>query len=130
MILAISSLLNSTSADGAAFDTLSQLLQTMAENGNLSAIEFTGHLECVRSSIKLRQDQGLDPNLGDGERREEVLGRVQLPTTEMALGETPMQDFLLQADGGEFDFLNPLVGFEEVSFLDPGWMAGMGHYQG
>lgn len=130
VVLAISSLLNPTSSDGGVFDMMSQILKTMAENGNLSAAEFSGHLDCVYTSITLYQDQALNANVGEGAKRgDEVLVRAQLSTTEMALGETSMQDFLLQADSGEFDFLNPLVGFEEASFLDPGWTADAAQYQ-
>lgn len=61
----------------------------------------------------------------DGRQRDNPSVNAQTTTTEMALGGTVIQDFLLdgELDGGELDFLNPMVGLEDFSFLGQGSMA-------
>ncbi|KAH8590617.1 fungal-specific transcription factor domain-containing protein [Bisporella sp. PMI_857] len=127
IVLAISSILDPTGTDKQAFETASQILQTLADNGNLSAAQFVANLESVQQAIDLylqNMSKG-GTEMQDRSQRDRFLGGTQMSTARTALDGTPIQDFLSGGDVtvDDFDFLNPLVGFEDESFLGLGLMS-------
>jgi hypothetical protein len=117
MVVAISTVLSKAKCDTDRLESACQLLDLMAKSGNLSALEFAGHMKRIRQDCEVfKRDRGtasLIESMG--------LSTSNLPdslssfprtevTTEMVLGQTPMQDFLTQSDfafdipnGGAFD---------------------------
>lgn len=112
VILAISSISKADSKDKDRLDSAAQLLQSMANSGNLSATEFCGHLDQVRNTTDgSRLAVTAAPSTSEAEpgiSTYSTFNNTMNPlTTEMALLEQPMQDFLTQAEF-PFDFPNPV----------------------
>lgn len=123
VILAISGASDPENKDNERVESLSQLLQIMADSGNLSAMEFGGHLDLVRNAVaqflEVNNKSNMS-NLSDPAptfNQEIHFGMSLDPlTTEMALFEQPMQDFLTQAEF-LFDFPNPVDNLQDSSLL-------------
>ncbi|KFY20444.1 hypothetical protein V491_03713 [Pseudogymnoascus sp. VKM F-3775] len=109
VILAISSISDADGKDKDRLESAAQLLQSMAESGNLSATEFCGHLDHVRSATNRSRSAVTDaPSTSEAEPGMTTFNTTMNPlTTEMALLEQPMQDFLTQAEF-PFEFPNPV----------------------
>ncbi|KFZ16540.1 hypothetical protein V502_05055 [Pseudogymnoascus sp. VKM F-4520 (FW-2644)] len=112
VILAISSISDADGKDKDRLDSAAQLLQSMANSGNLSATEFCGHLDQVRSAANESRSAVTDaPSTSEAEpgiSTYSAFNTTMSPlTTEMALLEQPMQDFLTQAEF-PFEFPNPV----------------------
>ncbi|OBU00228.2 hypothetical protein VE01_01650 [Pseudogymnoascus verrucosus] len=111
VILAISSISGIDSKDKDRLDSAAQLLQSMADSGNLSATEFSGHLDQVRSAINGSRSDVSAPSTLETElgiRTYSTFNDTVNPlTAEMALLEQPMQDFITQAEF-PFEFPNPV----------------------
>jgi proline utilization trans-activator len=111
VILAISSISGTDSKDKDRLDSAAQLLQSMADSGNLSATEFCGHLDQVRSAINGSRSDVSAPSTSETEpgiRTYSTFNDTVNPlTAEMALLEQPMQDFITQAEF-PFEFPNPV----------------------
>ncbi|KAH8599112.1 fungal-specific transcription factor domain-containing protein [Bisporella sp. PMI_857] len=90
VILAISTLLSENGMDRDLLRSSAQLLQFMADSGNLSALEFCGHLDHVK--------------LACDEYRSRVVGSVDASTI-LNDGQPPMRDFLTQ-DEVPFEFIS------------------------
>lgn len=129
MVLAISGVLDDKNNDSERMDSASQLLQSMADSGNLSAIEFHGHLSQIktacsayRSKRKGQNENSLVESLGTlSDATGNINNNNNLSTeltTEMVLGQTPMQDFLTQPDV-TFDL--PTSGFLDDNYLFFDW---------
>lgn len=123
VILAISGASDPENKDNERVDSLAQLLQTMAESGNLSAMEFRGHLNLVRNAVTQFLESNNLPNMSNVSDSAPTFNTdmdfgVNLDplTTEMALFEQPMQDFLTQAEF-LFDFPNPVDNLQDSSLL-------------
>jgi proline utilization trans-activator len=111
VILAISSISDADSKDKDRLDSAAQLLRSMADSGNLSATEFCGHLDQVRSAIDGSRSDVAAPSTAEAEpgiRPYSTFNDTMNPlTTEMALLGQPMQDFITQAEF-PFEFPNPV----------------------
>lgn len=117
VILAISSISDVGCEDNDSFESAAQLLQTMADSGNLSAIEFCGHLAQVRSAIDTYR-QAATATIGASEAENfwsHNDSAIKPLTTEMALLGPPMQEFLTQEEF-PFEFTNQ-VDFLQDSML-------------
>lgn len=84
----------------------------MANSGNLSATEFCGHLDQVRSATNGSRSVVADaPGTSEEEQGlssyNTFNATINPLTTEMALLEQPMEDFLTQAEF-PFEFPNPV----------------------
>lgn len=119
-VLSISGVSDNSHKDNDRVESAAQLLRTMAESGNLSATEFCGHLDQVmlvteqsRSSATAANNIEAEPV---GDVTENFGSMMNSLTTEMALLEPPMQNFLTQADF-EMDFPNPVDGMNGTSLL-------------
>lgn len=144
-VLAMSSLTigKNDDSDKDGFESASQFLQQLKQNGNYAAREFSGHLEAVKQSmLAFRGDQGLDllnafnttpfygSQAGSGLTPQSTTPGTFQPTmtTEMALAEPSLQDFLSQAD---FDptFLDTQIQGDQLQALyypmlqDEAWMV-------
>ncbi|KIW50250.1 hypothetical protein PV05_11857 [Exophiala xenobiotica] len=122
IILAISSILSPAGADKLCFETASQILQTLAENGNLPAAQLLTHLERVQSSIDLHRQNVTSKENETRYRRDEgaFLGAAQRIPIGDTMDTTSIEGFSLIGEeyaGDYFDFLGPLVGFEGESFV-------------
>ncbi|RDW58361.1 hypothetical protein BP5796_12291 [Coleophoma crateriformis] len=129
VILAISGASDPENKDNERLESLAQLLQSMANGGNLSAMEFRGHLDLVRSAVLEfleANNRTTTNNLSAPapiSNTEMAFDMTLNPlTTEMALLEQPMQDFLTQAEF-LFDFPNP-VNYLQDSSLIYSWPHG------
>lgn len=120
-ILSISSLLSDSSArDQERLESITHLLQSMTDSGNLSAADFSSHLGLVRNAIQQYRATTTDEVPSNGVP---VPDAAPLPattnpmgplTTEMALLEPPIQDFLSLSDV-TFDFPNVVDHFDNFS---------------
>lgn len=122
IILAISGVSEGGSKDIEQVESTAQILKVMADSGNLSATEFSGHLEQVRRAIE-QHCSTWAANVGNVNSLEGAGTTYDTPnttmyplTTEMALLQPPMQDFLTQADFA-FDFPNPVEDLYGTSLL-------------
>ncbi|KAH6703133.1 fungal-specific transcription factor [Leptodontidium sp. MPI-SDFR-AT-0119] len=121
VILAISSVTDVDGRDSDLVEAAAQLLQSMANCGNLSAIEFCGHLDQVRADIKHHCSATTAtltmPELDSlGGARSIFDNTTNRLTAEMALLEPPMLDFLTQTEL-YFDFPNPMDMFQNTMHL-------------
>lgn len=117
MILLISSLIHNKTKDNELFESAAQLLDFLAKNGNLSATEFCGHLDQVRQARDLYRAS----TVGFGQDMVVTDNTPHPITTEMVLGQIPMQDFLMQ---NGFMAEQPL-GFLQDDPLFYGWKNEM-----
>lgn len=145
-VLAMSSLTigKNDDSDKDGFESACQFLQQLKQNGNYAAREFSGHLEAVKQSmLAFRGEQSFDllntfnttPFYGS-QTGSGLTPQVTTPgnafqptmTTEMALAEPTLQDFLSQAD---FDptFLDTQIQGDQLQALyypmlqDEAWMV-------
>lgn len=122
MVLAISTVMRQSKSDTDGLDSACELLGLMAASGNLSALEFAGHLKRIKQDCAaFRRDTGTAAGnglevLGEQPSPLSVLPRTEV-TTEMVLGQTLMQDFLTQADFA-FDIPSGEVFDADHLFLD------------
>ena len=112
VILAISSVSDADSNDKDRLESAAQLLRSMADSGNPSATEFCGHLDQVRYATDgSRSAVTAAPSTSAAEQGMSTYSifdnTINPLTTEMALLDQPMQDFLTQAEF-PFDFPNPV----------------------
>ncbi|KFY97034.1 hypothetical protein V498_02328 [Pseudogymnoascus sp. VKM F-4517 (FW-2822)] len=123
VILAISSVSDADNEDKDRLDSAAQLLQSMANSGNLSATEFCGHLDQVRSATNGSRS-GVADAPGTSEEEQGLSSyntfnaTINPLTTEMALLEQPMEDFLTQAEF-PFEFPNPVDLLHDTMLLSP-----------
>lgn len=123
VVLAISGVLDGRSNDRERMDSASQLLHYLANSGNLSATEFCGHLDQVRTACDNYRSEEVDhvadyPPDGSLVYSGGANLLAQEITTEMALGQSPMQDFLTRS---EFTFDIPATGFLDDSIFFQNW---------
>jgi hypothetical protein len=123
IILAISSVIDNKGNDRERLDSAAQLLQYMAKSGNLSAVEFCGHVDKVKQAIDNCLPVTSDcPSAyatsltvpASHNATESMHSLVNELTAEMVLGQTPMQDFLTQSD---ISFDLPNSGFLDDNHL-------------
>jgi len=102
MVLAISTVLSQSKSDTDRLDSACELLDLMAKSGNLSGLEFSGHMQRIKQDCEdYKQNRGTTggPRLASNDVPTPLSthSRAEV-TTEMVLGQTTMQDFLTQVD--------------------------------
>ncbi|KAL3417413.1 fungal specific transcription factor domain-containing protein [Phlyctema vagabunda] len=127
LILAISIMSGGTKSDIDGFETTIQMLHGLKRSGNLSATDFADHLDEVKKEMdqyralhnlaRGMNSAGIHTPAGMNQEPNSGFGSVaELLTTEMALLEQPMQDFLAQPDmSGAFP--NPMESIDDLSLL-------------
>lgn len=123
VILAISSILAPAGPDKLSFETACQILQTLAENGNLSSAQLLTHLERVQKSVSLHLQNISNEEYETGYRAnvDTIYREPQNIQTDGATNATSMQTFALENEayaGNYLDFLGPFTGFEGKFGID------------
>jgi proline utilization trans-activator len=143
IVLAISSMFGATTQiqDIHGFETAAHILLSMSKSGNLAARDFSEHLEQVKKEMDRYHTRGMNTSeedemnmsmssrdLAHEAMDSQIRTLPQIFTTEMALLEQPMQDFLAQPlMSGVFP--NPLESFNDMPLLYSGpldWVVSQG----